>query len=344
MKILYGVQATGNGHISRARAIGKYLQRSGATVDYLFSGREADKFFDMQQFGNYQLRKGLTFITEQGKINYLKTASQLSLSGLYKDIRQLDCSPYDLVLTDFEPITAWAACQQNKKSIAIGHQYAFLHNIPQQNRSVISRLLFRYFAPASLSLGLHWHHFDQTILPPIIDLPEAEPEIIRKQVLVYLPFEDQQQVLAMLQPFSDFQFTVYGPGLAARQQQHIRHQPPSLQAFKTDLLHSHYVLSNAGFELISEALQLKKHILVKPVQGQMEQQSNALALQKLNLATTTNTLSPHILQQWLYSEHQFSHIHYPNVAASISQWLTNGATAATVPELRHKLWQQTQFS
>jgi uncharacterized protein (TIGR00661 family) len=109
MRVLYGVQATGNGHISRARAVGKYLQAEGIAVDFLFSGRPADRLFDMQQFGDYQLKTGLTFVTEQGQINYLKTALRAKPLELWRDIRQLDCSPYDLVLTDFEPVRVFTS-------------------------------------------------------------------------------------------------------------------------------------------------------------------------------------------------------------------------------------------
>ncbi|WP_275451435.1 glycosyltransferase family protein, partial [Photobacterium sanctipauli] len=60
MKILYGVQGTGNGHISRAREMARALASQGAEVDYLFSGRPADQYFDMEGFGDYQTRRGLT--------------------------------------------------------------------------------------------------------------------------------------------------------------------------------------------------------------------------------------------------------------------------------------------
>lgn len=41
MKILYAIQGTGNGHISRAREIVPLLQQYG-TVDLLISGTQAD--------------------------------------------------------------------------------------------------------------------------------------------------------------------------------------------------------------------------------------------------------------------------------------------------------------
>lgn len=67
MKVLYGVQATGNGHITRARVMAPALKQAGVDVDYLFSGRPADELFDMELFGDYQTRRGLTFTWERAQ-------------------------------------------------------------------------------------------------------------------------------------------------------------------------------------------------------------------------------------------------------------------------------------
>ncbi|SEH75482.1 conserved hypothetical protein [Rheinheimera pacifica] len=343
MKILYGVQATGNGHISRARAMGKYLAKAGIQVDYLFSGRPAEQLFDMQQFGDYQVKRGLTFVTEAGKVNYWQTLRQASVQTLWQDVKALDCSSYDLVLTDFEPITAHAAKQQKKRSVALGHQYAFLHKIPMEHANLVTHLMFRHFAPAQIRLGLHWHHFNQPILPPIIDEEpdeEHDAEHASKEanrVLVYLPFEDQQQVIGLLKPLTEFQFSLYGPGLAKATIGHIDTHPPALHAFKADLARCSHVLSNAGFELISEALQLQKHIMVKPLQGQMEQQSNALALQQLKLACRTDSLSTGAIAKWLNEKQQYGTVNYPNVASAICNWLLQD-TPGEVNALSKTLW------
>lgn len=336
MKILYGVQATGNGHISRARAMGKYLAQHNVEVDYLFSGREASQFFDMQQFGNYQLKRGVTFISQAGKVDYWQSFRQASVSQLLRDIRELDVSRYDLVLTDFEPVTAHAARRAKKHSVAVGHQYAFLHKIPQRDNNVITAQIFKHFAPAQQQLGLHWHHFDQPILPPIIDEEAHDIAVNPTQVLVYLPFEDQQQVLQWLKPLTDFSFCVYGPGLSQDTQGHIKTHPPALQPFKADLASCRFVLSNAGFELISEALQLKKQIMVKPLHGQMEQQSNALALTRLNLASATQQLTTKLIAHWLNSTARHNSVQYPNVAKAICQWLLQDSQDANA--LIKSLW------
>ncbi len=39
MKILYGIQGTGNGHITRARVMASCFKELGIDVDYVFSGR-----------------------------------------------------------------------------------------------------------------------------------------------------------------------------------------------------------------------------------------------------------------------------------------------------------------
>ncbi|MDP5137496.1 glycosyltransferase [Rheinheimera baltica] len=337
MKILYGVQATGNGHISRARAMGKYLAKAGVEVDYLFSGRPADQLFDMQQFGDYEVKRGLTFVTQSGKVNYWQSFWQASVKTLKQDIQALDCSQYDLILTDFEPITAQAAKHQNKRSIAIGHQYAFLHDIPMQNANMMTRMVFKHFAPAQYQLGLHWHHFNQPILPPIIDEEPQNVAAQSNQVLVYLPFEDQAQVIAMLKPLTDYQFSVYGPGLSKATLGHINTHPLAVKPFKIDLASCRFVLSNAGFELISEALQLQKRILVKPLNGQMEQQSNALALQQLNLATRAERLSSSIIANWLNDNSEKPKVTYPNVASAISGWLL-ADTPDSINTLSQQLW------
>jgi len=338
MKILYGVQATGNGHISRARAMEKYLSQAGATVDYLFSGREADKFFDMQQFGSYQVKRGLTFVTDKGKVNYWQSLLQASISTLHRDIQQLDLSGYDLVLTDFEPISAHAARQQNKPSIALGHQYAFLHDIPMENANLMTQLVFKHFAPAQYQLGLHWHHFNQAILPPIIDDVPQSIDTQPNKVLVYLPFEHQAAVIDMLKPLTEYQFCVYGPGLDKTQLGHITTHPQAVAPFKADLAQCQFVLSNAGFELISESIQLQKNIMVKPLQGQMEQHSNALALHQLQLATRTDNLHTGIIGNWLNRPRQLNAMYYPNVAQAISQWLLH-YKPVDISLLCKQLWQ-----
>lgn len=338
MKILYGVQATGNGHITRARALAKQFKDIQVDVDYLFSGRDREKFFDMELFGDFRCHRGLTFIHESGQLNLPKTLAQNSLKTLYKDIRHLNLSNYDLVLTDFEPISAWAARRQNKTCIGVGHQYAFYNNVPRRGDNVVSRSIMHHFAPADVHLGLHWHHFGQPILPPIAEVHDDHLPVDRSKIVVYLGFESHDDIVQLLEPFKEYLFVVYGPYERYQSYDHIQLKPLSREGFQKDLATAAGVICNAGFELASEAIQLGKKLLVKPLHGQMEQLSNARALEELGLGMTMDTLDTCITREFL-NNFEGKRVSYPNVAKAIAQWIKNSGRQDT-NTLAESLWQQ----
>jgi uncharacterized protein (TIGR00661 family) len=114
-----------------------------------------------------------------------------------------------------------------------------------------------------------------------------------------------------------------------------------LNGFNAALCNAGGVICNSGFELISECLQLGIPILTKPLAGQMEQLSNAAALQELNYASTTRKLNPQILAEWLDQDKKMSpRLRWPNVANAIVDWILQGNFADSRP-LAQKLWQQT---
>lgn len=323
MRIFYGVQGTGNGHITRARVMAKALQNAGVSVDFQFTGREADKYFDMGVFNGFQVKPGLTFSVDQGKVNYLKTLFAAKPITFMRDIKTLDLSGYDLVISDFEPVTAWAAKAQGIPVLGIGHQYAFRHNIPKQGSDPLADMVMHYFAPVDTGVGLHWHHFGQPVLPPIIETDESVKPVIANKIVVYLPFEDPAKVVAHLTEFSDFDFHVYCPEPVESHQTFIHCKPLSREGFKNDLYDCTGIISNAGFELASEALHLGKKILAKPLHAQMEQISNAAALQQLGYGHTMYELDNAVINQWLYKAHAVK-VTYPNTAKLLVEWFLDG--------------------
>jgi uncharacterized protein (TIGR00661 family) len=323
MKIFYGVQGTGNGHITRAREMAKAFAEAGVEVTYLFSGREAAGYFDMEIFNPYLVRKGLTFHTRNGDVSYLKTAFETRPIHFAKEIKALDFSDYDLVLSDFEPVTAWAGRLRRKKVLGIGHQYAFNYPIPREGGDFIAEKVMKYFAPARQHIGLHWHHFGQPILPPIVAVQEPPRQSVSNKIVVYLPFEGLQDVVRMLMPFKRHDFFVYTPARLASCPEHIKIRPLSREGFQEDLDDCDGILSNAGFELVSEALLLGKKIMVKPLHSQMEQISNAAALKQLGYGRIMNELDPKALARWLENSHRVR-VTYPNVANILVRWILDG--------------------
>lgn len=328
MKVFYGVQGTGNGHITRARAIAKKLNDRQVDVTWLFTGRPKDQFFEMEPFGDWIWRPGLTFATEHGNIDYLRTALCNNPVRFIQDLKQLDLKGYDLVVTDFEPVTAWAARLQGIRTVGIGHQYAFGHQIPIAGRDYLGLKILEYFAPATVGLGVHWHHFNGPILPPIIETRAPDSGQKPGKIIVYLPFEDIVDITRLLAPFAAFEFHVYNPGGAVAADPatpHITVKGLSRQGFQLDFSDCEGVICNAGFELPSESLHMGKKLLVKPLHGQIEQLSNALALDQLKLAEVMHDLDPTVIERWLHAETRHL-IRFPDTAEAVVDWLLDGNT------------------
>lgn len=343
MKILYGVQGTGNGHITRARIMAKALAKVDAQVDWVFSGRAASDFFDMQAFGDYQVYRGLTFATKSGRVLYGKTLMTSNLRQLYADINKVNVEGYDYIINDFEPVSAWAARRAGKEVIGISHQNAFHYAIPKTGSNVFVEWFMRKFAPVTLPIGLHWHHFNQPILPPMVEPSHYPNQNTPGHYLVYLPFAGLDDIMPQLRQLPEYQFYVYQPVPKAFDEGHIHVRPFSREGFQKDLHSVEGVICSAGFELPSESIQLGKKLLVQPVKGQMEQQSNALALEKLGYGSVAKDLHVETLAAWLRKPGR-PPVAFPDVAGALVDWLAH--TPDQKPDekslelLQARLWQQ----
>jgi uncharacterized protein (TIGR00661 family) len=192
------------------------------------------------------------------------------------------------------------------------------------------------------AIGLHWHHFGYPILPPILDVhkPATMPAIVRNKIVVYLPWENPERVVAMLAPLADYEFYIYHPNFKDADNGHLHRRALSRHGFKQDLFDAWGVIANCGFELLSECLYLGKHVLTKPLSGQMEQYSNAAALEQLGYAETMTTLDAKRVAAWLKAEGSAVQLAFPNVAKELAGWVANGRKQ-TMEELTEKLWGET---
>ena len=342
MNILFGIQGTGNGHISRARVLAKYLKQHSINVTYLVSGRKKAKLFDMDSFGDFWHRQGLTFITQHGKVDYLKTVKENDILRFIHDVKTLPVEEFDLIITDFEPITAWAGRLKRKPVLGIGHQYAFGEHTPIAGESFLAKKIMQFFAPASNAIGLHWYPYNDNVLPPIIDTNICSTGTY-EHVLVYLPFEDQASVCAVLNKISDVCFVQYAPELSDDRKGNVIQKVTSYESFKRDLTKASGVICNSGFELISECIHLGLPILTKPLNGQMEQHSNAFSLQQLKLALVINEISPDAISTWLAQHSLNKPTPIPDVAKHIAEYIAQGKWQEC-QQLSALLWQEATSS
>ena len=284
MKILFAIQATGNGHISRAREIVPLLERYGH-VDLLVSGTQADVSLDQALAYRFH---GFSFIFgKTGGVNNWKTYRNMNLLRLRKDIVSLPLKQYDLIINDFEPVTAWACKLQKLPSVSLSHQASFMSKKTPRPSGGFNwaELIFRYYAPTTHHVGFHFKAYDDFIHTPVIRSEIRNQESVDKgHITVYLPSFDDKHLLPYLQQIADVRWEVFSKHSTRKYRQgSISVSPVSNQEFNRSLVQSHGLLTGGGFEGPSEALFLGKKVMMIPMKNQFEQQCNAEAARQMGV-------------------------------------------------------------
>jgi uncharacterized protein (TIGR00661 family) len=282
MKILYAIQGTGNGHISRAREIVPILMKY-ANVDVLVSGTQAEVKL---QFPIKYKKHGLSFIFgKHGGISYPKTINSLKPITLLKDIQHFPVHSYDLVINDFEPLTAWACKIRGKSCLGLSHQASFLSAKtprPSKNNWFAEAILCNY-APVTQKIGFHFKAYDDFIHTPVIrnEVRQLNP-IASDHFTVYLPAYGDEIMIQELSKVKDVKWEVFSKHTTfSYKRSNVYIKPVNNEAFLKSLEKSSGLLTNGGFEGPAEAMFLGKKVMSIPMTNQYEQQCNALALQEV---------------------------------------------------------------
>ncbi len=302
MKILYAVQGTGNGHLSRAIDVIKCLQKHG-NVDILVSGTQGDLKLPFKV--KYKL-KGLSFIFgKSGGVALFKTLTHSSIRKLIKNTRQLPVEEYDLVLNDFEPVSAWACYFKNKPCISLSHQSAVLTTLfphPEQH-DPMGKLILQQYAPANSKYGFHFKGDNKSVFTPVVRQQVREHIITDAgHYTVYLPSYGDKELIKKLSVYKDVKWDVFSKHNNKKQQhKNITIQPIDNVLFTASMASSTGVLCGAGFETPAEALFLGKKLLVIPMKNQYEQQLNAAALKSMGVPVIKSLKSKYgpVVKEWL---------------------------------------------
>ena len=284
MRILYAIQGTGNGHLSRARDIIPVLQKNHE-VDLLISGTQAD--IELPYPIKYMF-KGLGFIFgANGGIDLVETYKKNYIKRLFTELNSLPVEEYDLVINDFEPVSAWACKLKNVKCISISHQAAVLNKkAPQPSDiDIIGKAILKNYAPADAKYGFHFKAYAGNIFTPVIRKQVRELTTENKgHYTVYLPSYDDKRILKVLKQCGDTQWQVFSKhNKQLMGYRNITIQPINNEAFIESMASSEGILCGAGFETPAEALFMKKKLMVIPMKGQYEQHCNAAALKEMGV-------------------------------------------------------------
>ena len=305
MRILYAIQGTGNGHLSRARDIVPLLGAHGQ-VDVLVSG--APTHLQLPFPVRYHCH-GLGFVSgRRGGIDLWQTCRRAHAARLVREIRGLPVRDYDLVISDFEPVSAWACAWQRHPCVGLSHQYAVLAAAAPKpsRRDWLGEFILRRYAPAAAHYGFHFATFAGNIYTPVIRRQVRRLVATRgDHYTVYLPAYGEETLIRKLSRFSGTRWQVFS--------QHCRQpfsagnvavQPVDNEAFVRSMATGRGVLCGAGFETPAEALFLGKKLLVIPMKGQYEQQLNAAALAHLGVPVIRSLKKKHFstVESWLQAD------------------------------------------
>jgi len=317
MKVLYAIQGTGNGHLSRAYDIIPELKRYHET-DIFVSGAQTEVTLP------YPVKyksKGLSFyFGKRGGVDFLKTIKYNSSKDVFKEINEFPVKKYDLIINDFEPISAWAAKQQGVPCISLSHQSALLSKKVPKPKIIdpIGELILRKYAPSNAKVGFHFKNYDKYIFTPVIrELVRNSISENRNHITVYLPAYDDKKLVRLLLRFPAVNWHIFSkhnsnPYHLGK----ISVYPIRNEDFVLSMASSNGVLCGAGFETPAEAMYLGKKLLVIPMLHQYEQHCNAASLKELKVPILKKLKESKLqkIEKWL-EEGKPVDIKYADVAA-----------------------------
>ncbi len=308
MKILYGINANGQGHINRSRVFINQLIKDGHEVQILLAGHRKPPEYAFELVPKTMYRPGPFDIYENHKIVLGKTLQHNLLKiGDYLDVRkeliELDLKEnYDIFFSDFDQYSCYVGKKVGKPVICINRQNAILH--PSLNRDHLNGYEILGTLMILNAMQPYYNHcysidFTQTIetvndntLFPLIWKPEFDNYdiTIDNHITAYLAWYNPKEIVNVFTKFPEETFYVYGFNVN-KKIKNVIFKETSREGFLEDLVSSKGIIGNAGFNLSWEACLLKKFIWTIPFETQYEQTTNAYRLEKLGQSFVTNKIS-----------------------------------------------------
>lgn len=228
-------------------------------------------------------------------------------------MNSIPLSDYNLIVNDFEPLTAWACKLKKIDSVSLSHQASFVSDkTPRPNKGgpLYAEWILNYYAPTSHHIGFHFKKYDDFIHTPVIRSQIREMEISNLgHYTVYLPAVDDKKLVKHLHALPHTQWQVFSKHQKTPYQYaNVKVATISNEAFNQSLASCEGLLTGGGFEGPAEALFLGKKLLMVPMTNQYEQECNAEAARLMGVPVVTKideTFSEK-LKLWVANENKVS--------------------------------------
>jgi uncharacterized protein (TIGR00661 family) len=298
-----------------------------AQVDVLVSGKHGELALP---FNVKFQRPGLGFFFgTKGGVDVWRSITRNNIPGAIRDIRNLPVEKYDLVLNDFEPLSAWSCLFKKVPCIGLSHQGAVIHEKAPRPAKVdrFGIFVLRNYAPVQESFGFHFASFAPNIFTPVIrkEIREARP-VNKGHYTVYLPAYSDKRIIELLRKISFVHWEVFSKhSKTAYRIDNVQIEPIHNEKFVNSLINCEGFLSGAGFEAPAETLYLGKKLLVIPMSNQYEQKCNAAALQHIGVPVieALHEKNIHKLHEFVQSDQRVSVNYLDNTEEILVRMLDN---------------------
>lgn len=316
-RILYAVNGDGLGHATRAHSVAGALLERGHEVRFLASLKSA-AYLDGVFPGRVDRTFGLCLHYHQGKTHAYRT--------VVENIRRA-CSEWsegksvikrafrtfkpNLLVTDFEPLTAHYARRFHVPFVSVDNQHLITHCDYDQpaatlrdrmNAYMTVRLYYggarRYLIPTFIRAPIRFQPaelVDPILRPCVYDLPTERGGFL----LAYKGAGGENDAMrATLEAYDRMPIRAYGFGIGGRRGS-VEFKPNAVDEFLGDLATCEGVIASAGHSLACEALHLEKPMLMVPVGQQYEQAVNAYHVEKIGAGRNVERLSSEAMDDFV---------------------------------------------
>lgn len=297
VRIVYGVQSTGKGHLSRLLGLLPLFRREGHDLLVFVTGRwdPPSYFLDALAPTRYRRFAGVSMVEDGvGGVSKRGTVKAFAtrLPGLFHSFRRaqrlISVFNPDLIVSDFDPVTGSPFVAPSVLKVGIGNHFTLARpgaahppglKMERFNVRVVEKL---FTSGLDVRIGCHFYPLDEETLPPILrpDALAYEPEN-RGHLLVYHAFP------GLLEPIVDYAkrhpetpIVVYGYRSRPRGVPDSVRFENDANRFLADLATCDAFVGTAGFQTIAEAFYFGKKLVMQPIEGHYEQLWNAAEVER----------------------------------------------------------------
>jgi uncharacterized protein (TIGR00661 family) len=336
MKIFYAFSGHGHGHGVRSSVVIKFLRKLGHEVKAATYGQglqfarqsKLSDVVEIEGFRQYYNKKGLS--VGSTLLKFFSCSPKVIFSNLTKFRQIMEFFQPDLIISDFEPFSAYWAKWKDIPLIEINNQSI----INLAKLKIPARYYVDYLGSAALVVALFTPpaqaNFILSFSPELTPIKKRYrkntflvPPILREEIftlsrestslqrdpsreagsafmLVYQTSPVyQKKLIQTLSQFPEIKFYIYNLNFKTSLSKNLIVKNFSEREFLNDLINCQAVIANGGFTLMSEAIYLGKPMLSWPIKNDFEQILNAILLEKSGYGKFVSTMNTQIFEEFL---------------------------------------------